>query len=84
MADRSTALLKLLKGGQSAMGLYVVTVDTDAPPTFVFEGSEKQIDADLFEIPVEFQPVSAGDRFFALPILGKDDSQRWGLLQKIN
>jgi hypothetical protein len=84
VADRSTALLKLLRGGQIGTGLYIVTVNTSAPLTFVFEGSDKQIDADLFEIPAEFQPLTEGARYFALPILGKHESQRWGLIQKID
>lgn len=82
--DKSTALLRLLRGSQEKMGLYIVTVNTASPPTFVFEGAGVAIDADIFEIPTDFQPLQKGARFFALPILGKQESQRWGLLQKIN
>lgn len=82
--DRSTALLKLLLGSQTKTGLYIVKVNTTSPVTFTFEGSNLALDGDLFEIPKDFQPLTVGARFFVLPILGQYESQRWGLLQKIN
>jgi hypothetical protein len=82
--DRSTALLKLLRGSQDKAGLYIVSVSSAAPVTLTFDGSTLALDDDLFEIPQSFQPLSVNDRFFTLPILGKGESQRWGLLQKIN
>lgn len=82
--DRSTALLKLLRGRQEKGGLYIVKVSSASPLTFTFEGSDLALDQDLFEIPKDYQPPSKGDRFFTLPILGNYESQRWGLLQKIN
>lgn len=84
MPDKSTALLKLLRGQQQKPGLYIVKVNTASPPTFTFEGANLAIDADLFEIPKDFQPLTKGARYFALPIIGQYESQRWGLIQKIN
>jgi hypothetical protein len=82
--DRSTALLKLLRGPQEKPGLYIVKVSSTSPATFSFEGSNLALDDDLFEVPIAYQPLSKGDRFFTLPILGTHGSQRWGLVQKLN
>jgi hypothetical protein len=82
--DRSTALLNLLRQKQQRTGLYIVKVSSASPVTFTFEGSNLALDQDLFEIPTDYQPLSKGQRFFTLPILGHYDSQRWGLIQKIN
>jgi len=82
--DRSTALLKLLRKGQEKTGLYIVKVSSASPLTFTFEGSNLALDDDLFEIPAEYKPLAKGQRFFTLPILGQYESQRWGLIQKLN
>lgn len=92
--DKSVDLLKIiregLKGGGStasgkpaAFGLYVVKVITADPEvTILFEGSELPLGEDIFEIPLRFQPLEEGARYFALPITGS--GQRWGLIEKLD
>jgi hypothetical protein len=82
--DRSTALIKLLRGPKTDSGLYIVKVSSASPLTFTFEGSSLALDEDIFEIPNSYKPLAAGQRFFALPIIGDYASQRWGLIQKLN
>ncbi|MGP9042097.1 hypothetical protein [Cytobacillus kochii] len=84
--DRSTALIKLLRGKEAnrSSGLYIVKVSSASPLTFTFEGSNLALDHELFEVPEDYKPLAQGQRFFTLPILGVYDSQRWGLIQKIN
>lgn len=94
--DKSIALLKLFRnegepkagGGapsssSSAAGsLYIVKVITASPEvTIVFEGSSAPLGDDIFEIPIRFQPVEEGSRYFALPIVG---GHRWGIIEKLD
>lgn len=85
--DVGVSLLGVMRGPkQKAPGLRVVTVKTTEPSpiTFVFEGSDKALDLELFEVPVDFYPLRIGDQLLAFPMVDKGVSQRWGLLQKIN
>ncbi|GAA4711185.1 hypothetical protein [Brevibacillus fulvus] len=85
--DVSVSLLSVMRGPKpKAPGLRVVTVKTTEPSpiTFVFEGSDKALDLELFEVPVDFYPLRIGDQLLAFPMVDKGVSQRWGLLQKIN
>jgi hypothetical protein len=87
MNDKSVDLLKLLRGpGAKTQGLAIVTVKTAAPSplTFTVEGFTQVLDPDIFVVPTEFQPLTAGAKYFALPITGDGASIRWGLIQKIN
>jgi hypothetical protein len=88
--DDSVKLLQLLKGltqdtGQIT-GLKVVRVNTTEPKpyTFLFEGTKKVLDFDIFEVPVGLYPLCLGDRFLAYPLMNQGLSQRWGLLVKLN
>lgn len=81
--DRSIDLLRLLRGNSGEQsGLMIVKADT--ANTLVFEGSATPLDLDLFEIPKDIQPIQAGKRYFTLPILTADNSQRWGILQRLD
>lgn len=76
--DKSLQLLQIIRGKSSARGLMIVKADTTA--SFVFEGSSTPLDLDLFEIPVSLQPIAVGKRYFTLPIVATDNSQRWGII----
>lgn len=66
----------------NAGSLYVVKVITASPEvTIVFEGSSTPLGDDIFEIPIRFQPVEEGSRYFALPIVG---GHRWGIIEKLD
>jgi hypothetical protein len=84
--DKSTALLKLLRGPKEAIGLKVIKVKTTEPDpiTFVFEGTPLALDIDIFEIPVNMYPLRSNDRLLVFPIVGEGDAQRWAALEKIN
>lgn len=81
---RNVALLNLLTPQQGGQGLYIVKVNTETPATFTFEGSNLALDDALFEVPEDFLPLKRNQRFFALPILNSFDSQRWGLIHRID
>ena len=53
------------------------------PITFVMQGTETALDADIFTIPLCAYPICEGDTFYVLPIAGSD-KQRWGIVEKIN
>lgn len=85
--DISVSLLGLMRGPKAAApGLKVVTVKTTEPSpiTFAFEGSDKALDLELFEVPVDLYPLRVGDKLLAYPLVSNGPSKRWGLLQKIN
>lgn len=75
-------LLKLIRGNKDAeVGkLYVVSSSTAS--TFVFQGTQKALSANVFEIPEDLKPIYPGERFYALPIAG-EGTNRWGILQRI-
>lgn len=77
-------LLRLLRGSGNNQGeqggLYIVTASTAT--TFVFQGTQTALDAAMFVIPADMKPIYAGEKFFALPIVG-DNTNRWGLIQRI-
>ena len=94
--DKSIELLKVIRGeGRSKAGgrpqnsvagnagsLYIVKVITASPEvTIVFEGSSTPLGDDIFEVPIRFQPVEEGSRYFALPIVG---GHRWGIIEKLD
>lgn len=90
--DKAVDLLKLLRGqngknsaGGSGGGLRIVrAVTTDpSPVTFVFEGTSLALDIAVFEMPISLYPVCAGDKFLASPLIG-NNTQRWGIVSKIN
>ncbi len=84
--DKSVDLLKLMRGPGNQTGLKIIKVETTDPDpiTFTFEGTAQAIDLVIFEIPVSCYPLRKGDRLLAYPLLDKEASQRWGVLQKIN
>lgn len=82
-----TDVLKIMRGKPTpGVGelriLKAVTTDPD-PITFVMQGTEQALDANLFTIPLSVYPICKGDTFYALPLAGSD-SQRWGITAKIN
>lgn len=80
IVDKSQELLQILRGKASAAGgLMIVKADTTT--SFVFEGSSTPLDLDLFEVPKSLQPIAVGKRYFTLPIVAVDNSQRWGIIQ---
>lgn len=86
MVDKSVDLLKLFKGDEKGTGLRIakaVTAEPD-PLTFIFEGTKRAIDPEIFEIPINLYPIKKGDRFISYPILGTGAASRWALIQKIN
>lgn len=81
--DKSQELLQLLlKGQRQPNGLMIVKADTTE--SLVFEGSAVPLDLELFEIPKSLQPIQPGKRYFTMPILTTDNSQRWGILQLLD
>jgi hypothetical protein len=88
--DKSAELLQLLKNQctepDTVTGLKIVRVTTTEPHPykFIFEGTKPTLDIDLFEVPVCLYPLCLNDRFLAYPLIEQDNSQRWGLLTKIN
>lgn len=70
------------KAAGGAASLHIVKVITASPEvTIVFEGSSAPLGDDIFEIPIRFQPVEEGSRYFALPIVG---GHRWGIIEKLD
>lgn len=52
------------------------------PVKFKLVGTELNIDADMFDIPVSVYPICKGDQFLAYPLVGSEH-QRWGIVTKI-
>lgn len=83
----SLDVLKLLRG-ELPQGLgelciaQAATTDPD-PLTFVVQGADHALDADIFTIPLGVYPICKDDTFYILPLSGSD-GQRWGILSKIN
>lgn len=79
------SMMRKAGGATAGTGLKIVRVNTAAPKpvTFIFEGTKLAIDIDIFEVPASAYPLTKGDRFFALPIIGNGDNQRWGLITKL-
>ena len=82
MKDKSVQLLKMLRKDATIQGLKIVKIVAESPPMFSFEGSPQVLDAEIFEIPNSFLPLTLSSKYFALPMAGAN-SQRWGLIQKI-
>lgn len=82
------ALSMLRGGGQRDPvldGLHIVQA-TNAEPnpvTFKILGTELNVDAGIFNIPVSVYPICKGDLFYAYPLVG-EEHQRWGIIQKIS
>lgn len=85
MSHRQHALeiLQMLQPGNQTNGLRIATAANETPLTFKIEGTEIQLDADLFVVPEAYKPVKKGDQFFVLPILDQA-AQRWGVIQRIS
>ena len=79
---KETDLLRLLRGSEKSgqQGLYIVSAATAT--TFVFQGTQKALDAAVFVIPEDIKPIYAGEKFFALPIVGAS-TNRWGIITRI-
>lgn len=58
-------------------------VTADSSTSLIFEGSVNPVSIALFEIPAEYLPLEPFARYFALPI-GEPNSQRWGLIQRLD
>ena len=89
MNSRSVDLLKLLKNtGRTVqgLGLMTVTVITAAPDpvTVKFDGTNLALDLEIFVVATALQPLQAGAKYFALPMSGAGDSQRWGIVQAVD
>ena len=81
--DKSQELLQLLRRGNGQPnGLMIVKADTSE--SFIFEGSIVPLDLELFEVPKSLLPIQTGKRYFTMPILTTDNSQRWGILQLLD
>lgn len=86
---RSVDALKLLrdKGNVDSVleGIHILET-TNAEPnpvTFKIVGTELNVDAEMFDIPVSVYPVCKGDRFLAYPLVG-EEHQRWAVITKLN
>lgn len=82
-----TDLLKIVRGKDvpgigELRTVKVATTDPD-PVTFVMQGTEQALDADIFTIPLSVYPICKGDTFYVMPIAGSN-KQRWGIITKIN
>ena len=53
------------------------------PVKFKILGTELNVDAGLFDIPVSVYPICKGDKFLAFPLVG-EAHQRWAILTKLN
>lgn len=85
MADCSVDLLRLIRGDSAAnggwdnnsgYGVRIIQAVTEAPVTFVFEGTQLALDTAVFEIPSQLQPIKRGSRYFVLPIVGGNTQRR--------
>lgn len=75
-------LLKLLRGGGDSGNGQLYIVSSSTASTFVFQGTQKALSINMFEIPEDLKPIYPGERFYALPIAGEGNN-RWGILQRI-
>ena len=94
MSGNAVDLLKLVRGGTAdsvakssgaVMGVHIIQAVTEAPPTFVFDGTSIALDLELFMFPSSFLPIRRGSRYFVLPIVGGNTQrwQRWAVLERL-
>lgn len=70
-------------GGVGELRIIKAVTSDPYPITFVMQGTNTALDADIFTIPLSAYPICEGDTFFVLPIAGSD-KQRWGIISKVN
>ena len=65
-------------------GLHVLQATSVEPNPINFKliGTELNLDAGMFDIPVSVYPICKGDEFLAYPIVG-EEHQRWGIVAKL-
>ena len=65
-------------------GLHLLQATSTEPNPVKFKliGTELNIDAGMFDIPVSVYPICKGDQFLAYPLVGSEH-QRWGIVAKI-
>lgn len=84
----SVDALSMIRGGKQAdsvlEGLHILqaTAAEPNPVKFKLLGTELNIDAGMFDIPVSVYPICKGDQFLAYPLVG-EEHQRWGIVAKL-
>lgn len=83
----SVDALDMIRGNQKDAvleGLHVIQATAAEPNEVKFKllGTELNIDADMFDIPVSMYPICKNDQFLAYPLVGQEH-QRWGIVAKL-
>lgn len=81
--------LKTVRGSGSKAspeleGVHIVQATSAEPNEVHFKvvGTELNVDADMFDIPVSVYPICKGDQFLAYPLVGSEH-QRWAIVAKL-
>lgn len=85
----SVDALKTLRGNGNTdsvlEGVHILEA-TNAEPnpiTFKILGTELNVDAEMFTLPVSVYPICKGDKLLAYPLVG-EEHQRWAVITKLN
>lgn len=85
----SVDALGMLRGGNNRDsvldGVHIIQATSAEPNPVKFKllGTELNISAGMFDIPVSVYPICKGDRFLAFPLVG-EAHQRWAVIAKLN
>lgn len=85
----SVDALNILRGGKQhdsvLDGVHIVQATSAEPNPVKFKllGTELNISAGMFDIPVSVYPVCKGDNFLVYPLVG-ETHQRWAVIAKLN
>lgn len=85
----SVDALGMLRGGNTRDsvldGVHIIQATSAEPNPVKFKllGTELNISAGMFDIPVSVYPICKGDRFLAFPLVG-ETHQRWAVIAKLN
>lgn len=85
----SVDALGMLRGGNNRGsvldGVHIIQATSAEPNPVKFKllGTELNISAGMFDIPVSVYPICKGDKFLAFPLVG-EAHQRWAVIAKLN
>lgn len=85
----SVDALGMLRGGKQhdsvLDGVHIVQATSAEPNDVKFKllGTELNISAGMFDIPVSVYPICKGDKFLVYPLVG-ETHQRWAVIAKLN
>ncbi len=85
----SVDALKMIRGGNNRdselEGIHILqaTAAEPNPVKFKILGTELNVDAEMFDIPVSVYPICKGDTFLSYPLVS-ETHQRWAIVAKLN